>query len=166
MNSSYGHYEYRLDGDVNWKILLVTSNSRPYGQSGQTHLNLIFLDQKDWIRFVAYSNTTGWTERDAILLTSIYAFAWNPADNRGSGMQPVNLPSNVTQLCARFPKTICCRLMRLETRRKQAISGCDQKPGSTRVFDACGVCGGKNDTCRGCDGVPNSGAIWGMFLYL
>ena len=36
--------------------------------------------------------------------------------------------------------------------------------GSTKVLpnthlDACGVCGGSNETCRGCDGVPNSGQV-------
>ena len=31
-----------------------------------------------------------------------------------------------------------------------------------RTADACGVCGGDGKTCKGCDGVPNSGKIWNL----
>ena len=37
--------------------------------------------------------------------------------------------------------------------------GCDGVPGSGKVNDACGVCGGNGSTCAGCDGVPNSGKV-------
>ncbi len=37
--------------------------------------------------------------------------------------------------------------------------GCDGVPGSGRVEDACGVCGGDSSSCAGCDGVPNSGLV-------
>ena len=30
---------------------------------------------------------------------------------------------------------------------------------SSAKLDACGVCGGNNATCTGCDGVPNSGKV-------
>jgi hypothetical protein len=35
--------------------------------------------------------------------------------------------------------------------------GCDGIPLSTVVNDDCGVCGGNNELCSGCDGLPNSG---------
>lgn len=35
--------------------------------------------------------------------------------------------------------------------------GCDNVPYSTRLYDACRVCGGDNSTCRGCDGIVASG---------
>ena len=31
---------------------------------------------------------------------------------------------------------------------------------SSTKLDACGVCGGNNATCTGCDGVPNSGKVY------
>ena len=37
-------------------------------------------------------------------------------------------------------------------------AGCDGAPRSGAAVDACGVCGGDNATCAGCDGVPRSGA--------
>ena len=38
-----------------------------------------------------------------------------------------------------------------------AIQGCDGIDLSNSVLDACGICGGDNSTCSGCDGVPNTG---------
>jgi len=35
--------------------------------------------------------------------------------------------------------------------------GCDGIPGSGKVIDACGKCGGDGTGCQGCDGIPNSG---------
>ena len=32
-------------------------------------------------------------------------------------------------------------------------------PGSCLELDECGVCGGDNSTCLGCDGIPNSGLV-------
>ena len=40
--------------------------------------------------------------------------------------------------------------------------GCDGKPGTVGVFDACGVCQGDNSTCTDCAGVVNGGAVVGM----
>ena len=39
----------------------------------------------------------------------------------------------------------------------KAETGCDRVPNSPQRFDACGVCGGDNSTCSGCDGIPNTG---------
>ena len=39
--------------------------------------------------------------------------------------------------------------------------GCDGNAGTLNVIDECGVCGGDNSSCTGCDGVVNSGAIYG-----
>ena len=36
-------------------------------------------------------------------------------------------------------------------------AGCDGIPLSPAVNDECGVCGGENQRCSGCDGLPNSG---------
>ena len=38
-----------------------------------------------------------------------------------------------------------------------SCAGCDGVPNSGLVNDACGVCDGDNTSCAGCDGVPNSG---------
>ena len=38
-------------------------------------------------------------------------------------------------------------------------AGCDGVPNSGRVYDDCGECDGDNSTCSGCDGVPNSGKV-------
>ena len=35
--------------------------------------------------------------------------------------------------------------------------GCDGVPNSGQTTDACGVCGGDGSSCAGCDGVANSG---------
>ena len=32
-------------------------------------------------------------------------------------------------------------------------------PGSCLELDECGVCGGDNSTCLGCDSIPNSGLV-------
>jgi len=37
--------------------------------------------------------------------------------------------------------------------------GCDGVPNSGKKLDACGVCGGDGKSCAGCDGVPNSGKV-------
>jgi len=37
-------------------------------------------------------------------------------------------------------------------------AGCDGVPFSTLIWDECLVCGGDGSTCKGCDGVANSGA--------
>ena len=39
-----------------------------------------------------------------------------------------------------------------------SCKGCDGKPNSGKVLDECGVCGGDDSSCAGCDGRPNSGA--------
>ena len=36
-------------------------------------------------------------------------------------------------------------------------AGCDDVPRSGKFLDHCGVCGGTNGTCSGCDGIPNTG---------
>lgn len=36
-------------------------------------------------------------------------------------------------------------------------AGCNGVPHGSARFDSCGVCGGDNSTCAGCDGEPNSG---------
>ena len=38
-----------------------------------------------------------------------------------------------------------------------ANRGCDRTDLSTVAFDACGLCGGDNSSCSGCDGVPRTG---------
>ena len=38
-----------------------------------------------------------------------------------------------------------------------SCKGCDGKPNSGKVIDECGVCGGDGSSCAGCDGRPNSG---------
>ena len=35
--------------------------------------------------------------------------------------------------------------------------GCDDMPFSNKFYDACGVCGGRDETCTGCDAVLFSG---------
>ena len=40
-----------------------------------------------------------------------------------------------------------------------ALEYCDCR---NRTADACGVCGGDGKTCKGCDGVPNSGKRWNL----
>jgi PERQ amino acid-rich with GYF domain-containing protein len=37
--------------------------------------------------------------------------------------------------------------------------GCDGVPNSGKVVDLCKVCGGDSSSCKGCDGVPNSGKV-------
>jgi hypothetical protein len=38
-----------------------------------------------------------------------------------------------------------------------SYQGCDGVDLSNNVLDACGVCGGNNSTCSGCDGIPKTG---------
>lgn len=38
-----------------------------------------------------------------------------------------------------------------------SFQGCDGIDLSTSILDGCGVCGGNNSTCSGCDGIPKSG---------
>jgi hypothetical protein len=38
-----------------------------------------------------------------------------------------------------------------------SFQGCDGIDLSTNVLDACGICGGDNSTCSGCDGIPKTG---------
>jgi hypothetical protein len=40
-----------------------------------------------------------------------------------------------------------------------ACKGCDGVPNSGKTLDACGVCGGDGKSCAGCDGVPKSGKV-------
>jgi len=40
-----------------------------------------------------------------------------------------------------------------------SCAGCDNVPNSGLVLDGCEVCGGNNSTCAGCDGIPNSGLV-------
>lgn len=41
-----------------------------------------------------------------------------------------------------------------------SCAGCDGVPNSGLVFDACGQCGGDGSSCAGCDGIPNSGLVF------
>eukprot|EP00794_Sanderia_malayensis_P018784 gene18784-20675_t len=160
VNSSHGAFQYQFSGESSWQPLLVNSNPRPYGKQAVNSLDLIFLSRNDKVRFTAKDNTTGWSPRDALIHTTLHAFAWNEDDGRPHGRNSsVSLTAYTTTLCKRFPRSICCNIIQVTSHRKQAPSGCDNRPGSTRVFDACGVCGGKNFTCMGCDGVVNSGAL-------
>ena len=38
--------------------------------------------------------------------------------------------------------------------------GCDARPNSFKLYDACGECGGTDRSCMGCDGLPNSGKVY------
>lgn len=94
-----------------------------------------------------------WDTHTAILENiRLQYFAWDQTDGMACGFQYINKTS-------KMPPSFS-----LETKFAiQLRYGCDGTAGTVGVIDHCGICGGDNSSCTGCDGVVNSGAVYGTW---
>ena len=90
-----------------------------------------------------------WSNLEGSRKASIFFTVWDGTDGKALGMHHYDFPNNTNSLSKKIVKGFMTRL------------GCDGRPGSRGVVDACGRCGGNGRWCRGCDGVTFSGAKMG-----
>ena len=123
---------------------------------------MFLLGPDDWIRFIDSGKVPAWTVEQGVSKSSIVVHGWDLSDQSSKAHGPYNLiiPKKDNDACRYLPTSMCCqKFLIMQVKR----TGCDLSPGSTKVNDSCGKCGGDNSTCVGCDNVPYSGAKWGMF---
>ena len=128
--------------------MVVQNNTTPYG-AANSNLHLLLLKPNDCIRFNLSNCKAFWTRKDALEKVNFFSFAWDMSDNQTSGLVRLSIPSDGS-----FPTAYSKKVLTVIQLRK----GCNGKPGSVALIDRCGVCGGDNSSCRGCDGGFRSGA--------
>ena len=128
---------------------------------------MILLKPTDHIRFTVIGDKF-WNRITASKIVAFKFVAWDQSDSLSCGVHVLNASS----------RTLPSSLSRTPSSCVQLRKGCDGRAGTVAVLDSCGICGGDNSTCLGCDGVFNSGAILGkgnetnlrykclMFFYL
>ena len=142
--SVYGQWEYYCNGS--WTVVNIT-NPSPLGKSST--IQLILLRPIDRIRFTQNGDKF-WNRITASEVVNFKFLAWDQSDSLSCGFHVLNASKTLPSSLSRTPST-CIQLRK----------GCDGRAGTVAVLDSCGVCGGDNSTCLGCDGVLNSGAILG-----
>ena len=90
-----------------------------------------------------------WSNLEGLQEANLLFVAWDGSDGNDLGIHCYSFPNNTNSLSKKIVKGFMTRL------------GCDGRPGSKGVVDACGRCGGDGKSCRGCDGVLSSGARLG-----
>lgn len=142
--SSIGEYQFKCNDT--W-VSANVSNSNPLGRSD--FVDVVLLPPAAKLKFHLASNQF-YTLIEATRKASLTFLAWDGTNGGVCGAQQVNTTIATT---GKFLSTF-----RFAARLTQLRKGCDGRPGTVAVFDACGRCGGDNSTCLGCDGVINSGA--------
>lgn len=146
--SVYGKWEYSCNGTF---LEINITNRLPIDES--EILNTILLKPSDKIRFTLIGNQY-WDSLTADNLVKFEFMAWDQSDNENCGSHLFVKTSNER------PSSLSASTGFISQLRK----GCDGLPGTVAELDGCGVCGGDNSTCLGCDGVLNSGAVFGKVL--
>ena len=146
--SVYGKWEYSCNGTF---FEINVTNRSPFDES--EILDTILLKPSDKIRFTLIGNQY-WNSLTADNLVKFEFMAWDQSDNESCGK---HLFVNTTN---DRPSSLSASTGFITQLRK----GCDGLPGTVAEEDGCGVCGGDNSTCLGCDGVLNSGAVFGKVL--
>ena len=144
-SSAYGKWEYSCNGTF---LEVFVNNTLPFGDNGT--LNTILLKPTDRIRF----NLTGnqyWNLLKGSDLVKFEFMAWDQSDNQSCGYETFNTTVAMPSSLSKKSGVVT-----------QLRKGCDGIAGTVAAVDECGVCGGDNTTCLGCDGVLNSGAVIGM----
>ena len=154
--SPYGSWEYRLNCSGSWQPMVVQNNTTPYG-AANSNLHLLLLKPSDCIRFSLSNCKTFWTKKDGLEKVNFFSFAWDMSDRQTSGLVRLSIPSDGS-----FPTAYSRNVLTVIQLRK----GCNGKPGSVALIDRCGVCGGDNSSCRGCDGGFRSGARIGKDFFI
>jgi len=130
-------------------------------------LDVLSADLPTEISVIAYdaSDLTGGTfskaKKALVPFSGLVNFSYLPALNDFTIVGP-NGPADFTKIGALqiiIDGTVSQELdLSLESIKTNGI--CDLIPDPQgKVIDECGVCGGNNATCLGCDGIPNSGLM-------
>ena len=146
--SVYGKWEFSCNGTF---FEVNVTNRLNFDES--KILDTILLKPTDKIRFTLTGNRY-WDSLTADNLVKFEFMAWDQSDSESCGKhlfvkKTVERPSSLSASTGFIT---------------QLRKGCDGLPGTVAELDGCGVCGGDNSTCLGCDGVLNSGAVFGKVL--
>lgn len=150
IETTYGYWEYKCAGTQQW-IKLNISYAPPL--QVVERLEMVLLTPNDYLRFTL-NGSKYWKVVDAQQKKiSFQAVAWDQTNNQSCGSFTFD---NSTQT---WPEAFSARESIVTA--LQLRIGCNGKPGTDAVVDQCGVCGGDNTKCKGCDGVVNSNATIG-----
>ena len=151
-NSSVGLWQYQVPNTSSWLDLILVNEE--YSEADVGLLEVVLLSPQVKLRFRMHRDDILWSNLEALDSAKIVFLAWDLSDRYAPGLHNITRPSNRTS--AYSERAVAAVERRI---------GCDGRTGSEGKTDRCGVCGGDGKSCLGCDGVLNSGAVFGKFQY-
>ena len=122
--------------------------------------------QLDVVQLLLSKSVTTESNQGYFAACQLWDFQKNAWSSAGiENYNGITLPQKVCQFNPQLNKTQCfyfveCLVTSLSAINPNIVSvlrqevDCDQTPFGTQRYDACGVCGGTNSTCSGCDNIP------------
>lgn len=150
LNTSIGSWYYKPPSGV-WTQIIVDNPN--YSDSLTGDISAMVLNSSYYLKFQMHNNDTLWSNGDAATKAKIVFLSWDGSDDRTIDWRAVTRPSDAISAYSKRSVTAIVR------RR-----GCDDREGSKGIIDRCGICGGDDRSCVGCDGFMNSGAVIGKLL--
>ena len=148
LNTSIGSWYYKSPSGL-WTQIIV--DNADYSDSLKGNVSAMVLNSSYTLKFQMRNDDILWNNLEATKKAKIVFLPWDRTDNRSIGWRNIRRPSDEVSAYGKQSVTAVVR-------RK----GCDGREGSKGRNDQCNICGGDGSKCIGCDGVLNSGAIYGM----
>ena len=150
LNTSIGSWYYKSPWGI-WTQIIIDNPS--YSDSLRGNISVMVLNSSYYLKFQMHNNDTLWSNVEASAKAKIVCLSWDGSDDRTIGWRNIKRPSEA--ISAYSKRSVTAIVQR---------KGCDGRAGSKGRIDRCGICGGDDTSCMGCDGVLNSGAVIGKLL--
>ena len=147
LSTSIGSWQYKAPSGA-WTEVIVDNQAYSDGRSG--NIPAFVLNSSYSLRFQMHNESILWSNLEASQKARIVFLPSDGSDGTTFGRRNISRPSEATSAYGKKSVTVIAQRL-----------GCDGRAGSKGRIDLCGVCGGNGKSCEGCDGVLNSGAIYG-----